>query len=176
MKTLTPRQIAQAAGLKRYEGLPCKHCGGTTRLVSNQQCIPCRQQRKYADRKKNQQYQSRGRPKKIVQKSDEELRAERRIYEKEYWKRPENIGKLRAKKARRRAVEMQRKPKWLTDEDMWVIKEIYALAAIRTKQFGFVWHVDHIVPLQGENVCGLHVPNNLQVIPAVQNWVKGARF
>jgi hypothetical protein len=62
MKTPTPRIIAQAAGLKRYEGLPCIQCGGTTRLVSNQQCIPCRRQRKYLDRKKKQQYTSRGRP------------------------------------------------------------------------------------------------------------------
>ena len=62
MKTLTPRLIAQAAGLKRYEGLPCKHCGGTTRYVGNQQCIPCKLQRKKADRKRHQKYATRGRP------------------------------------------------------------------------------------------------------------------
>jgi hypothetical protein len=104
------------------------------------------------------------------------VRAAKRAYEKEYWQRPENIGKLRAKKARRRVVEIHRKPKWLTMEDMWIIKEIYALAALRTEQFGFGWHVDHIVPLQGKFVCGLHVPNNLQVIPAIQNWTKGATY
>lgn len=175
MKTPTPRQIAQAAGLKRYEGLPCIQCGSTTRLVSNQQCIPCRQQRKYAARKLTQKYTTRGRPPKTEADKVAE-RAARRAYEKAYWQRPENIGKLRAKKARRRAVEIHRKPKWLTADDMWAIKEIYALSALRTEQFGFAWHVDHIVPLQGEFVCGLHVPNNLQVIPAIQNWIKGATY
>lgn len=55
----------------------------------------------------------------------------------------------------------------------FVFSEAYDLAKIREKQFGFKWHVDHIVPLNGKTVCGLHVWNNLQVIPAVQNLSKG---
>jgi hypothetical protein len=83
--------------------------------------------------------------------------------------RQENKGKINALVAARKKIVRQRTPKWLTDDDKWIIKEAYELAALRTKMFGFSWHVDHVIPLQGEKVSGLHIPNNLQVIPGVEN-------
>lgn len=73
---------------------------------------------------------------------------------------------------RRQSAKMQRTPKWLTEEDVWVMREAYNLAKIRTNMFGFAWHVDHILPLQGKTVSGLHVPTNLQVIPWLDNVKK----
>lgn len=74
--------------------------------------------------------------------------------------------------AKRRAARIKRTPKWLTKDDLWLIKQAYELAALRTKQFGFKWHVDHIIPLQGKLVSGLHVIENLQVIPGTENIKK----
>lgn len=87
-----------------------------------------------------------------------------------------NASLVRADTVRRRASKMKRTPAWLTDEDFWMIEQAYEIAKIRTKVFGFAWHVDHVIPLQGKTVSGLHVPNNLQVIPWLDNVVKANKY
>lgn len=84
----------------------------------------------------------------------------------------ENPGKVRADTVKRRTAKMHRTPAWLTSDDLWLIEQAYELAALRTKMFGFSWHVDHVIPLQGKAVSGLHVPTNLQVIPWLDNVKK----
>lgn len=90
--------------------------------------------------------------------------------------RQKNRSRVIANKAIYRATKYSRTPNWLTEDDRWMIREIYALAVLRTKMLGFPWHVDHIIPLRGKNVCGLHVPRNLQVIPGVENTRKNNKF
>jgi len=67
------------------------------------------------------------------------------------------------------AKRAKRVPQWLTSDDRWLMREAYKLAKLRTQLFGFIWEVDHIIPLRGEFVSGLHVPTNLQVIPKTEN-------
>lgn len=55
----------------------------------------------------------------------------------------------------------------------FVYSEAYDLCKLREKVTGFSWHIDHIIPLNGKTVSGLHVWNNLQVIPASVNLSKG---
>jgi len=87
-----------------------------------------------------------------------------------------NSGRVLAHTVKRRLAKIKRTPVWLTPDDHWIIEQAYELAAMRTKMFGFVWHVDHIVPLQGKLVSGLHAPNNLRVIPGVENVRKSNHF
>jgi len=87
-----------------------------------------------------------------------------------------NPGKDLAAKALNSQARQKRVPTWLSDDDKWFIEQIYDLAALRTRLLGFSWHVDHIIPLNGKKVSGLHVPSNLQVIPAVENLRKHNRF
>jgi hypothetical protein len=87
-----------------------------------------------------------------------------------------NPGLTNAAKAKNKRERKNRVPAWLTEDDHWMIAQAYELAAIRTQMFGFTWHVDHIIPLTGKTVSGLHVPTNLQVIPAIENLRKSNRW
>ena len=84
----------------------------------------------------------------------------------------ENRGKVNAKWMKREASKKCRTPSWLTNDEHWMIEQAYDIAAVRTKMLGIKHHVDHIVPLQGKTVSGLHVPWNLRVIPAKENQMK----
>lgn len=76
--------------------------------------------------------------------------------------RENNPGLNRAKQARRRAAKLHRTPPW---SETAAIKDFYANCPDGH-------HVDHIIPLQGETVSGLHVLQNLRYLPAKENLVK----
>lgn len=90
--------------------------------------------------------------------------------------REANPEKHNFKEAKRRASKLQRTPKWFNELDRFVITEAFDLAKLRANSFGFKWHVDHIVPLQGKLVSGLHVASNIQVIPATVNLQKNNNY
>lgn len=77
------------------------------------------------------------------------------------WKRLQAVG-----------VHWSRVPTWLTKDDWMVIAGMYETAKHLTKELGTQMVVDHIIPLRGESVSGLHVPSNLRVISARENIQK----
>lgn len=94
----------------------------------------------------------------------------------ERYKDPIVRGAARQRATDHRVKRLQRTPQWLTPEDKQKIKSIYAEAARLTCDTGEPWHVDHIIPMQGRIVSGLHVPTNLQVLRGEENIRKFNRF
>lgn len=183
MKTIS-RSEAIAQGLPRYfTNTPCKHGHVAERQVTNYGCCVCADnafKKWYADhsadhlkhvnnwRQKNPDKVSATRTK-WSESNPEKVRQSTRN-----WKRC-NLSKVAESATRRRAAKDLRMPNWLTSADRLEFDTVYAYcAALRSA--GLDYHVDHIVPLRGKSVSGLHVPWNLQVIPAVENMSKGNRF
>lgn len=86
------------------------------------------------------------------------------------------ITNVRIYTAKRRCSKLQRTPKWLTLFDRQYIKHIYIQARELEKLDGSKRHVDHIIPLQGKLVSGLHVPQNLQILTADENLNKSNNY
>ena len=85
-----------------------------------------------------------------------------------YKNRAKNLADVQLRHARK----LQRTPQWYDNKR---VKLIYAEAR-RLKDNGRDVHVDHIVPLQGAFVSGLHVHNNLQILSAEHNMQKGNKY
>lgn len=99
-------------------------------------------------------------------------------YVKEYGKKykEENRAKFNSLQKLRETCKRNQTPIWVDSEELFLIEETYDLARLREKVTGFKWHVDHIVPLKGKKVSGLHTINNLQVIPAILNLRKSNKY
>ena len=112
------------------------------------------------------------------------LEKKRNIYYKDYEKSKEerrdyyrrNKEKYFVNKQKRKELTKKATPSWSNDFDDFVLSEAYRLCKIREKHTGISWEIDHIVPLQGKQVCGLHWHKNWQVIPKILNRQKGNKY
>lgn len=83
---------------------------------------------------------------------------------------PERIAHF---EQRRRASKLRAQPKWANEAE---IQALFTLAKHMRGANGHAFHVDHIIPLQHELVCGLHVANNLRIVCATDNLSKHNKF
>ena len=142
-------------------------------------------------RKKNREYYLRKVGKLSRQSplnSDPEITKEKKRKTNEVWRKanPDKIKQTRlkqklngndnAKASRRRAAKKQALVGWDVEFTDFVCKEGMSLAKQREKLTGIKWHLDHIIPLQSKNVCGLHVWNNFQLLPASENIRKSNKL
>jgi hypothetical protein len=91
------------------------------------------------------------------------------------WK-ASNPDKIASYVRNRQAAKLQRTPCWITAKQLKQIEHFYAQAKKLEFETGIRHHVDHIIPLQGKMVSGLHVPENLTIITAKQNLRKNNKF
>jgi hypothetical protein len=190
------RKAAKAAGLTRYfTGKPCPQGHIVQRHVSGFGCVECTRVLKRAWEKANPEGQAKrsrawflankekaaASSKAWAERNQERDKATRKAWKKANPDRVaaikasfirNNPGVLASYTAKRRAVEMQRTPAWA---DLDCIDSLYALAAIY-RDFGHQVEVDHGVPLQGKRVSGLHVHENLTIIPMRENRAKSNHF
>lgn len=111
------------------------------------------------------------REKYLRRRKDPQIVAEDRLRAKTHYE--QNRGYYAIKTKARRKIEKTAMPTWLSAKQAEEIERIYMECAKLTADTGIKHEVDHIVPLCGHSVSGLHVPWNLQILTAEENRAKG---
>ena len=190
--TQISRTEAKDAGLKQYfTGRPCSRGHVEPRLVSNCVCLACAREKMNARWAKNPEASREMERAKYAANKERCLAAAKGWRERNpevvpTW-RKENAAKLSAQRATWRSQNrgkgcadyaqrdaIRRKTTLKASPES--IAAIYARARHLTQLTGVQHHVDHIVPMRGKTVCGLHVPWNLQCLPKLDNRSKGNRL
>ena len=136
--------------MKHFEYKPCRVCGDIRRYISSKACVTCvANWQKLNKEKRNQS-------------------------SKKFRENHPDIIRFNNKRNKKRIKN--KTPKWVNKEERAKIKEFYDLAKYLSLLLNIEFHVDHIIPLQGKNVSGLHVSSNLQILSAKENRSKNNKF
>lgn len=142
-----------------------KHVGGKYGVRA--QCKTCRNT-KVADYAKQNPEKTAG------YQAKSEQRLEVKLYRSSY--RKQNKSYFLSKNSEYRARKIKASPTWLSAEQKAEIMSFYEHAKDCKAVSGQDYEVDHIVPLKGKDICGLHVPWNLQVLPSDLNRKKSNKY
>jgi hypothetical protein len=169
---------ARALGLPRYfTGVKCKRGHLSERYSNGGHCVACDNERNRPDNQRKE-----------ITKRYYETNKEKCLVATKNWKRKSgksysyvkisrkrNPSLMQFANSKRHAAKMKRTPAWLNIGEWFEIECIYRYCSA-LRGIGLNYEVDHIIPLQGKNVSGLHTPWNLQVITAAENSAKGNRI
>jgi hypothetical protein len=180
------RADAKAQGAKYYfTGEPCKH-GHIAPRKTKGACVECLKvewsqaletraeyfrgyNKSEAGQKAKQDYYARNKEV-VIARAASRPPEERQVARKRHKEANPDLYRELVSLRRRRFRDAT--PKWLTPEQRMEIRLKYRLAIELSRATGVRHAVDHEVPLQGEDVCGLHVPWNLRVITQDENLKK----
>ena len=184
------RKEAQALGAKYYfTGEPCKH-GHVAPRKTKGACIECLKVeweqgnikraeyfRQYnqsdAGKKAKEEYYKKNRSA-VIARAQARSADTVRLYKTRYKDKNPDVYRALVNFRRRRFRDAT--PKWLTKEDKRAIRQLYLDAMTATRITGVQYVVDHDYPLNGETICGLHVPKNLKIMTREENLRKSNKL
>ena len=151
----------------------CKNCGEPLAEGKRSHAVFCNvtckkqaeHKRRFSDADKREQI--RVRAKEWREKNTEQARDNVSKWHKE------NPEKSSSYKAKYRYSRMNATPAWVTKEQLKDMAKLHEFCRELEQLIPEKYHVDHIIPLQGKNICGLNVPWNLQILEAKANIRKG---
>lgn len=164
-----------------FTGIPCKFGHVANRYSSNAECVECRKEKNKLLKDKQDAWNLKNKEyvlEKSKQRYQDNIEKERQRSRDKWLKNPDKVKETNKKwmekhpkignfyAAKRRTNLKSRTPTW---SNIVAIKELY-----RNCPNGY--HVDHIIPLQGKLVSGLHVETNLQYLPSIENQRKFNKY
>jgi hypothetical protein len=154
----------------------CKNCGKPLAEAKRSHAvfcnITCKKQEEHRRRSMEAGYKEKSNLRAKIWREQNKGRAKASV-EKWHKDNPERVSLI---KGRHRYRKRDATPSWLTESQIEDMAKLHAICRKLEALMPAKYHVDHIVPLQGKDVCGLNVPWNLQILEAGSNIRKSNKM